>query len=224
MARSDRTGKRKSREVFRTRVPDLGYYFIVTDAKETEENYLYGLRDSLPKELRGRIVIKVSKAKTQELVETCKEQAALEPQYGQPWIVFDRDKVVNFDEIIAKAQKEGVSVGWSNPCIEIWFDAYFGKMHSYNDSVVCCRKFAETFEQQTSPKYHKTSSQIYTILNQFGDESKAIQIADKRLQGYLRCGIRKPSEMCPCTTVHKLISEIHCKTTPNATGKAENNG
>jgi len=28
MARADRTGKRKSREIFRTRVPDLGYYFI----------------------------------------------------------------------------------------------------------------------------------------------------------------------------------------------------
>lgn len=223
MARSDRTGKRKSREVFRTRVPDLGYYFIVTDAKETEENYLYGLRDSLPKELQGRIVIKVSRAKTQELVETCKEQAALEPQYGQPWIVFDRDRVTNFDEIIAKAQKESVSVGWSNPCIEIWFDAYFGKIHSYSDSVVCCRKFAETFKQRTGQEYHKDNPQIYAVLNRFGDESKAIQIADNRLRGYLRDSVKKPSEMCPCTTIHKLISEIHCKTAQNVTGNAEKN-
>ena len=37
MAKSDRTGKRKPREAFRTRVPDLGYYFIVTDTKETME-------------------------------------------------------------------------------------------------------------------------------------------------------------------------------------------
>ena len=212
MARSDRTGKRKPRESFRTRVPVLGYYFIVTDAKETEENYLYGLRDSLPKELQGRIVIKVSKAKTQELVETCKAQAALEPQYGQPWIVFDRDRVVNFDEIIAKAQKEGIRVGWSNPCIEIWFDAYFGKMHSYNDSVVCCRKFAEIFEQRTGQEYRKNNTQIYAMLNRFGNESQAIQIADRRLQGYLQNGIEKPSEMCPCSTVHKLIDEIHRKT------------
>lgn len=212
MARSDRTGKRKPRESFRTRVPVLGYYFIVTDAKETEENYLYGLRDSLPKELQGRIVIKVSKAKTQELVKSCKEQAALEPQYGQPWIVFDRDRVVNFDEIIAKAQKEGIRVGWSNPCIEIWFDAYFGKMHSYNDSVVCCRKFAEIFEQRTGQEYRKNNTQIYAMLNRFGNESQAIQIADRRLQGYLQNGIEKPSEMCPCSTVHKLIDEIHRKT------------
>lgn len=211
MARSDRTGKRKSREAFRTRVPDLGCYFIVTDARETEENYLYGLRDSLPKELQGRIVVKVSKAKTPELVKTCKEQAALEPQYGQPWIVFDRDRVANFDEIIAKAQKEGVSVGWSNPCIEIWFDAYFGKMHSYSDSVVCCRKFAETFEQRTGQEYHKENAHIYAVLNRFGDEVRAIQIAENRLQGYLKDGRERPSDMCPSTTVHKLVGEIKAK-------------
>ena len=35
MARADRNGKRKTRVAFQTRVLDLGYYFIVTDAKET---------------------------------------------------------------------------------------------------------------------------------------------------------------------------------------------
>ena len=208
MARADRNGKRKLREAFRTKVPDLGYYFIVTDAAETEANYMHGLRDSLPKELQGRIVIKVSKAKTQELVKTCKEQAALEPQYGQPWIVFDRDRVVNFNEIIELAKREGVNIGWSNPCIEIWFDAYFGKMHSYNDSVTCCRKFGETFKYRTGQEYHKDSQQIYVVLNRFGNESKAIQIAEMRLQGYIKDGIDTPSEMCPCTTLHKLVGEI----------------
>ena len=53
MARADRTGNRKSRDSFKKRVPDLGYYFIVTDTNETEENYMYGLRDSLPKELQS---------------------------------------------------------------------------------------------------------------------------------------------------------------------------
>lgn len=211
MAKADRNGKRKSREAFRTRTPDLGYYVIVTDAEQTEKNYLYGLRDSLPKELQERIVIRVSKVKTKELVKACKEQAALEPQYGQPWIVFDRDQVVNFDEIIAQAEQADIQVGWSNPCIEIWFDAYFGKMHSYSDSVTCCRKFGETFECKTGQKYRKEHQQIYAVLNQFGDETKAIQIAEKRLMGYLKDGADKPSNMCPCTTLHRLTDEIKKK-------------
>lgn len=166
MAKADRKGKRKGRDNFRTRVPDLGYYFIVTDTRETEENYMYGLRDSLPKDLQGRIVIKVSKAKTDELVTACKEQAAMEPQYGEPWIVFDRDRVIHFDQIIENAEQE----------------------------------------------YKKSSSKIYTILNRYGDEIEAIKIAESRFMQYLRDGINKLSEMCPCTTVYKLVEKIYKKT------------
>lgn len=212
MTKADRKGKRKGRDSFRTRVPDLGYYFIVTDTKETEENYMYGLRDSLPKDLQGRIVIKVSKAKTEELVVACKEQAAMELQFGEPWIVFDRDRVVRFNQIIETARQEGINVGWSNPCIEIWFNAYFGKMHGYQDSVTCCREFANMFEKKTGQEYKKSSSQIYTMLNRYGDEKEAIKIAESRLAQYLRDGMDKPSEMCPCTTVHKLVEEV-CKKT-----------
>lgn len=208
MAKADRNGYRKRRESFRKRVPDLGYYFIVTDTKQTEENYMYGLRDSLPEELQGRIVIKVSKAKTEELVTACLEQAALEPQYSEPWIVFDRDKVVKFDQIIKDADCAKIHVGWSNPCIEIWFDAYFGKMHNYQDSVACCRGFSNTFEKKTGQEYQKANNQIYTLLNRFGNEEVAIVNAENRLQGYLRNDVNKPSEMCPCTTVHKLVKEI----------------
>lgn len=215
MAKADRTGRRKSRQSFRKRVPDLGYYFIVTDTKETEENYMYGLRDSLPKDLRGRIVIKVSKAKTDELVRACKEQAAIEPQYGEPWIVFDRDRVVRFDQIIDEARQENVHVGWSNPCIEIWFDAYFGKMHGYQDSVSCCREFANTFEKKTGQEYKKSSGQIYAMLNRYGNEEEAVKIAESRLKQYLRDEIYKPSEMCPCTTVHRLVGELRGKIRDN---------
>lgn len=208
MSKSDRNGERKSRNSFHTRIPDLGYYFIVTDTKKTEENYMIGLRDSLPKELQGRIVIKVSKSKTEKLVSSCKEQASMESQYSQPWIILDRDKVAHFDELIKNAYQEGINVGWSNPCIEIWFDTYFGKMHNYQDSVTCCREFANTFNKKTGQEYLKSSKQIYALLNRYGDESEAIKTAENRLSQHLRNRSDKPSEMCPCTTLYKLVNEI----------------
>lgn len=211
MAKMDRRGRRKSREAFRTRIPDLGYYFIVTDTSETEENYIYGLRESLPKNIQGRIVIKVSRAKTDELVFVCKELASMEPQYGEPWIVFDRDQVTRFDQIICAAHREGINVGWSNPCIEIWFDAYFGKIHSYQDSVSCCREFARTFQAKTGQEYKKSCPQIYKLLNRYGNELSAIKIAQDRLAQYLRTDTQTPSEMCPCTTLHELVDEIRKK-------------
>ncbi|MCF0237204.1 MAG: RloB domain-containing protein [Sphaerochaetaceae bacterium] len=211
MAKSDRKGIRKTRDKFQTRFPVLGYYFIVTDAKETEENYLYGLRDNLLKDLQARIVIKVSRVKTNELVSVCKEQAAMEPQFGEPWIVFDRDQVIDFDKIIETAKQKNVNVGWSNPCIEIWFDSYFGKMHSYQDSTKCCHEFAETFKKKTGQEYNKSSRDIYSVLNKYGNEIEAIKIAESRLNQYLRDEINKSSEMCPCTTLHQLITEINRK-------------
>ena len=80
-----RSGKRKDRnQRVGTRVPELGYYLIVTDTKETEKNYFEGLRDSIPAELKDRLVIKVEKAKTVELVERALELANKEPQYRIP--------------------------------------------------------------------------------------------------------------------------------------------
>ena len=54
------------------------------------------------------------------------------------WIVFDRDQVIGFDEIISEAEKKGIQVGWSNPCFEIWMYAYFGAMPAIQDSWTCC--------------------------------------------------------------------------------------
>ena len=114
-----RAGKRKDRnQRMGQRVPELGYYLIVTDTEETEKNYFEGLRDSIPAELKDRLIIKVEKARTVELVEKALELVGKESQYRIPWIVFDRDQVKGFDEIIWTAEKNGVHAGWSNPCFD----------------------------------------------------------------------------------------------------------
>lgn len=47
MARNERTGNRKTREQRnKIRVPELGYYLIVTDTEATERCYFKGLRES----------------------------------------------------------------------------------------------------------------------------------------------------------------------------------
>ena len=206
----DRSGKRKTREqLTKRRVPELGYYFIVTDTKETEQNYMFGLRNSIPKELQGKLVIKVCKAKkTVELVSEALNMASLQPQYGEPWIVFDRDQVKGFDQIVSSAIEKGVNVGWSNPCIEIWFNAYFGSMPSYQDSVSCCNGFAQKFTKITGQEYEKADSAIYQKLCRYGDEKRAVETAKRKFAEHIRNCNNKPSGMCPCTTVHILVEEI----------------
>lgn len=204
-----RAGKRRDRnQRVGTRIPELGYYLIVTDTEETEKNYFEGLRDRIPAELKDRLVIKVEKAKTVKLVKRAMELNDAETQYRIPWIVFDRDRVKDFDEIIKTAEENNLNVGWSNPCFEIWMYAYFGEMPAIRESYTCCDRFAEKFEKITGQKYQKKDRDIYQKLVQHGDEEKAIQIAKQCYKKCIEDGKEKPSEMWPASMVQGLVEEI----------------
>ncbi|MCL2814739.1 MAG: RloB family protein [Oscillospiraceae bacterium] len=211
MGKDERKGARRDRNQRTSqRVPELGYYFVVTDTQATEINYLYGFRDSIPPELHNRLVIKVNRASTGDLVEKCMEMAAIEPQYRKPWIVFDRDQVKNFDQIITDAEKQDINVGWSNPCIEIWFHAYFGVMPMQQTSTQCNTDFEKAFQANTKQKYDKSDKDNYKKLCRFGNELDAIKIAELRHRQ--QCdNCTKPSDMLSTSTLYLLIGEIKKK-------------
>lgn len=212
MARKDRTGNRKTREQRAVRrIPEMGYYLVVTDTEATERCYFTGLRDDLPESIQKKLVIKVVETKTQNLIQKCLELTAYDAQYHIPWIVFDRDQVANFDTIIKEAERAGIRVGWSNPCFEIWMHAYFGNMPVIQKSWTCCDCFADIYEKRTGQKYSKADNDIYRRLTENGDEEKALLIARRKFKQCLKDGYELPSEMCPCTTVYELVGEIRNK-------------
>ena len=135
MAKKDRTGNRKTRDQRKQfKVLELGYYLIVTDTEATERCFFTGLHQAMPEDVRNKLVIKVIETKTRTMIDKCMELMAYDAQYRIPWIVFDRDQVQGFDDIIAEAVNKGIQVGWSNPCFEIWMYAYFGSMPAIQDS------------------------------------------------------------------------------------------
>lgn len=209
MAKKDRTGNRKTREQRKQfKVPELGYYLIVTDTEATERCFFTGLHQALSEEVRNKLVIKVAETKTRAMIDKCLELTAYDTQYRIHWMVFDRDQVQGFDEIIAEAKRKDIEVGWSNPCFEIWMYAYFGAMPAIRDSWTCCSDFGQVYEKKTGQKYFKSDEKMYGKLCMAGDEEKVLQIAQQKLEQCKREGKTKPSEMCPCTTVHKLVGEI----------------
>jgi hypothetical protein len=207
----DRNGKRTTRDKFVKRTPSLGNYLVMTDTNETEKNYLCGLRDSMSNCMKNELVITVKKSKTCDLVEETLENMSLSNQYREPWIVFDRDEVMNFDEIIKKAENENIHVGWSNPCIEIWFHAYFGEMPTDVESKKCCASFEKSFFDKTHKEYRKADTEIYKKLIAYGNETEAIKCAKEHLASHKRNGKKKPSEQCPGTKLFELIAEIQQK-------------
>ena len=211
MAKKDHSGNMSKRVNRLTRIPDLGYYLIVTDTKGTEGNYINGLKNTLPAEMQGRLVIKViNDIRTLDLVKECKEQATLLPQYSKPWIIFDRDEVTGFDNIIGSAEKQGINVAWSNRCLEVWFEAYFRNMTYCDTSEDCWKRFTKLFEQKTGKTYKKSDSEIYNLLKLYGDEEKAIERAKKQ-HIKIKDSNYKPSKMNPCSTVYLLVDEIQKK-------------
>lgn len=161
--------------------------------------------------MRKKLTIKVVETKTKNLIQKCMEMTAYEAQYRIPWIVFDRDQVPNFDQIIRDAKKSGIHVGWSNPCFEIWMFTYFGNMPAIQESWTCCSKFGELYKSKTGQEYSKADSDMYKRLCEFGNEERALQIASQKYMQRLREGKSIPSQMCPATTVHELVGEIRRK-------------
>ena len=107
MAKKDRTGNRKTRDQRKQfKVPELGYYLIVTDTEATERCFFKGLHQALPEDVRNKLVIKVVETKTRAMIDKCLELTAYDAQYRIPWIVFDRDQVQGFDEIIKEGQHQ----------------------------------------------------------------------------------------------------------------------
>ena len=182
-----------------------GQYIIYTDTDQTEKNYFTGLKNNLPLKSQEQIDIVVKRADTPELLKACREESLHAPNYAQIAIVFDRDEVHNFDEIIRAARREKFKVGWSNPCFEIWMHAYFGSMPTFGNSKECTSAFSRLLKSRTGKEYEKNDKEIYSKLIQYGNETKAIQTAKTRMINF---GKEKPSKMDSCTTVWEIVEEI----------------
>ena len=88
MARKDRTGNRKTREQRKQfKVPELGYYLIVTDTEATECCFFAGLHQALPEDVRNKLVIKVVETKTRTMIDKCLELTAYDAQYRNQYYV-----------------------------------------------------------------------------------------------------------------------------------------
>ena len=189
------------------------HYLVMTDAKGTEPHYLNGLKKSLPADQQNKLALRVVQTDNPaDFIAACKRIHNLEPGYVEhTWIVFDYDERPQFDKIIKEAIKEKFSLGWSNPCIEVWFSAYFGELCGETSSQCCQDTFKDVFKKHTNCRYEKGDEKIYEHLSGKGDEVKAIERAERKYHEYNRNGITIPSKMCPGTSLYLLIKEIREK-------------
>lgn len=106
---------------------------VFVEGEKTEDGYLLPWR----RDLRDRVLVTVDGYRgaaplslVERAVATKRETEREEAHgrgrsYDEIWCVFDRDVHPNVDEALALAERHGISVVLSNPCIELWFILHF---------------------------------------------------------------------------------------------------
>lgn len=183
------------------------HYLIVTTGKETEINYFKAFYESLDENIKKYITIDYEVCSINKLIKKASEKASQYPNTYRVWLVFDTDKDTKIIKDVANnANAYGYNIAFSNPCIELWFLAYFGKSPTYknNPNITASKKCINDLKKYIS-EYEKNDKKIYEILTTEGSEIKAINIARKKHSSYKNVHIL---EMYGATNMYELIEEI----------------
>jgi hypothetical protein len=98
---------------------------VVCGSRETERQYLQGLRDHL-RNPAVSVVVRGKACSPTQLVDYANKQRGLSRgSFDEVWCVFDVDQFVDVAEASVAARRAGIRVAVSNPCFELWLLLHF---------------------------------------------------------------------------------------------------
>jgi hypothetical protein len=206
--------KRFAKKSTRSKSRELKTYFlIVCEGEKTEPNYF----KSFPTKV-GKFIYYISfeggGINTLGVVEKAIELRDNSKQkYDRVWAVFDRDSFSAnaFNSAILKAKDNNIHCAWSNEAFELWY-----LLHFYNRITAMSRnEYKKAIEKAVNEKlgkkkktfkYQKNDTEMYSLLNQVGNQSNAIKWA-KELANSNKG--EQFAEYNPQTMVFKLVEELN---------------
>lgn len=183
------------------------HYLIVTTGEQTEINYFKALYDNLDDTVKKYITIEYEVCPINKLIAKANIKASLYPTNCSVWLVFDTDKDTEIIKtVIKEANCYGYNIAFSNPCIELWFLAYFGKSPIYkNNQYITASKQCIRDLEKYIVGYRKNDENIYNKLTTQGNETKAIKTAKNKYNNQKSTNIL---EMYGTTNIFILIENI----------------
>ena len=113
--------------------------------------------------------------------------------------MFDRDEHPNFAQAIDLAEKHGINLAISNPCLELWFILHFEDRTSYLERYVAQRRAEELLG---SAKV-LTESALTTLADGYDEaRRRAIKLDEKH------AGDGSPPRSNPSSEVWRLIDML----------------
>ncbi len=150
---------------------------------------------------------------------------------AQVWCVFDRDRNPNdgkdaaFNDSIRVAEMRGINTAWSNDDFELWVllhfedvepeDIKFRQRSKYYERLTKILKASNIDDKVLrNPRFDyystmKTKRRFLGITYQLMKPNEALAIERaENLENYHNLEVKTFSAKCPCTMVHKLVSEL----------------
>ncbi|MEE1799833.1 RloB family protein [Streptomyces sp. JV176] len=121
-------------------------------SKETERQYLQGLRDHLRNPAVSVVVRGKACSPTQLVAYACGQRDLNRGGYDEVWCVFDVDEYPDVAAASDAARRRGIKVAVSNPCFELWLLLHFTDHHAFVDTY---RKLLPLLQKHV-PGYDKT--------------------------------------------------------------------
>ncbi len=193
------------------------FILIVSEGTKTEPNYFEAIKAKFPRGIIDTVDIQGTAKNTLTIIEECEKLRDLAKTnryriYDEVWAVFDKDSFPdrNFNNAINRAEslKQKINCAWSNEAFELWYLLHF----QFVNNGLSREQYKPYIERELSAKmgkpfkYEKNSTEIYELLQQYGNERQAIDWA-KRLEELY--DDKDFATHNPCTLVYKLVNRLN---------------
>lgn len=227
MARKGKLGQKATKEIIERpkNVKRYEYFFlIVCEDGKTEPEYFKQFVDLFPDETlyvrpvgTGFTPLGVVE---RAIIEKAKLEEESKKEFGQDdaiWVVFDKDDAdlndttrQNFERAFERARENEFQIAYSNECFELWFLLHLEEIPSHPaipraDIYTRLQELIRQKPNESNFIYEHGKTEIIAKINQFGNESKAIERAEILLQA--QTGVA-PIQANPSTRVHLLVIEL----------------
>lgn len=216
--KNDQFAEKRQRKGVRThgyRKTNINSFLIVTEGKCTEPAYFEGLKNAILAKRSGNIEVVSVDVRgegcgTTKLIKAANKHVKNSKViYQNVWVVFDKDKFIDFDEAITYGEKKNYKIAWSNISFEYWIYLHFAYATTNFSTEDLKEKLNSYFKNNNlgSGRYEKNDENIYEELNSIGGVDKAIKNAERRMKEFKK-GCIAPSKFAPGTTVYELVKVL----------------
>ena len=193
--------KRKPREI-------KILFLIACEGEKTEPNYFEKFGRKF-----GNVIFEIDCVgkgyNTLKVVEEAIKIRDKNPnKYDRVWAVFDKDNFPDndFNSAIQKAKANNIGCAWSNEAFELWYLLHF----QYRNTAMSRKDYKKAIEsevkkQKTDFVYAKNSTEMYDILQKYGNQTQAIKYAEKLSEKYDNQNFANHN---PRTQVYELVRQL----------------